>query len=104
MDTVKLLTALHRIDHSPFYPRDILTLYTVITHPGCNGLEICRKLGFPYRSAVQGSIPKLINAGYIEDRRVDRRKTVAVSLYVTDAGREFWKSIRDAGEQENANT
>jgi len=104
MNTIALLTALYRIDHSPFSIRDIMTLYTIITHPGCSGQEVCKLLGFPHRSAVQCALPRLIQEGLIEDRRTDVRKTVATVLHVTDKGRKFWTSLITAGEQENAST
>jgi hypothetical protein len=92
--TVNFLLALRRIDKEGITARDVLILYTVMSNPGCNGIDVLRALSIKDRSSIQLCLLRLISHGFIEDRRTDIRKAVPVCLHVTALGLEFWNELK----------
>lgn len=86
---------LRKIDKSGLTARDVLMLYTIITHPGINGHDAGRKIGLKERSSVTFGMNRLIKRGFIEDRREENLigKGVPNRLYVLPAGVQFWEEF-----------
>jgi DNA-binding MarR family transcriptional regulator len=85
---------MHMLDKAERTPRDVIFLYTVMTHPGSNGKEIANMMGIEDRSSVQSNIDRLMRHGLMEDRRTEIKRTIPNRLYVTPAGVEFWNTFK----------
>lgn len=84
--SMDFLKRMHALDRSGLTPRDILLLWAIRTQPGMMGLELAKKLGYKSRSSVQDGIGRLIDRGYIEDRRPFHNQVTPNDLYILSAG------------------
>ena len=91
---VEFLTRLWKIDKSGLTARDLMLLYTIMTHPGISGLEAANLVGVRARSSVQFSYARLMKREMIEDRRVQESKGVPNRLFILPAGLEFWNQMK----------
>jgi DNA-binding MarR family transcriptional regulator len=90
------LISLLKIDKAKMKARDVVILYTIITHPGISGIEVAHKLGIPERSHIQNALFKMEKMGLIEDHRPDhrRRKANPAIFHATIAGLTLWDSLK----------
>lgn len=93
---VEFLVRLRKIDKSGLTSRDVLLLYTIITHPGIHGHDAGKKIGVVERSSVSFGLNRLVKRGFIEDRREARLvgRGVPNQLYALPAGVEFWNDLK----------
>lgn len=93
---VEFLVRLRKIDKSGLTARDVLLLYTIITHSGIHGHDAGKAIGVAERSSVTFGLNRLIKRGFIEDRREERLvgRGVPNRLYALPAGIEFWNELK----------
>jgi DNA-binding MarR family transcriptional regulator len=85
---------LKKIDRLGMTIREVLTIYAVIHKPGMNGMELIDVLNIKFRSSVQASIRRLVDQGYIADRRTETGTGKASNLQPTEKGIAFWNEIK----------
>lgn len=90
---IDFLVRLGTIDRSTLKVRDILVLWAVSREDGLMGREVAMKLGFKSRSNVQDGIRRLIDQGYVEDRRAVKNQLTPNDLYITPKGTMFLASV-----------
>lgn len=73
---------------------DYRVLWVLATIPGLDGLSIAKYLALPTRSHVQDQLTKLVNRGWVEDRRERKTHYCPAQFHLTDAGREAWEKIK----------
>jgi DNA-binding MarR family transcriptional regulator len=88
------LVQLRKIDLRSLTVRDVLVLYVVMKSPGLSGVDVANKLGIADRSSIASNIQRLEREGYIEDRRIERRKAIPAVLHIKPAGVAFWDEIK----------
>lgn len=93
-EVTDFLVRLRKIDKRGLKAKDILVLFVIMEKPGCAGIEISDKLGIKDRSSIASNIHRLEREGFIEDRRIERRKAVPSILHVLPAGLDFWNDIK----------
>ncbi len=91
--TVDFMARLRKIDKSGLKVRDTMVLWVIAREHGVMGKEVATKLGFPSRSHIQDGIRRLMDIGYIEDRRPHRNQQTPNELYATEAGNSFLAEI-----------
>lgn len=81
---------LRKLDNAKLTPREVLLMWAISREPGMMGYELAKKLGYPSRSMVQIGIRRLVDFGFIEDRRpVIRNRKIPNDLYIAPAGEKF---------------
>jgi len=91
---VDFLVRLRKLDKAGVTHRDVITLYTIIANPGVNGQEAGKMMGISDRSNIQMGLARLERKGLIEDRRVERIKSIPSIFHATPAGIAFWNDIK----------
>lgn len=91
---VTFLSKLRKIDLRTLTVRDVLVLYAIIKRPGIAGVELAHTLGFTDRSSIASNVLRLEREGFIDDRRLERRKATPAIFHPTQKGLEFWDDIK----------
>lgn len=91
--TVDFMTRLRKIDAAHLKIRDTMVLWVIAREHGTMGLEVAKKLGYPSRSHIQDGIRRLIDCGFVEDRRPQRNQQTPNELYATEAGNLFLADV-----------
>jgi DNA-binding MarR family transcriptional regulator len=92
--TVDFMMRLRKIDLPHHLTcRDMLVLWAVAREPGMMGRQLALKLGYKSRSNVQICVARLIQRGFMEDRRPQADCMTPNDLYITPAGENFLMEI-----------
>lgn len=91
----ELLQRLLKIDVAGLTVRDVLCLYVIQAQPGIMGIDLANMVGQQHHSGVSSNISRLVERGFIEDRREKAKKATPSLLYVLPAGVEIWNSLKN---------
>lgn len=94
LGNIPFLLALHKIVREGISARDVLILYAVIARPGISGVEIVASLGIENRSCIHRALLRLIEKGFMEDRRKYAQKAVPAQYHILPAGIAFWEDLK----------
>lgn len=83
------LIRLRKIDNACLKVRDVIVLWAIARTPGMMGLELAKKLGYKGRSHIQDCVVRLVDAGFVEDRRRIRNNHTPNDLHILPAGEVF---------------
>jgi DNA-binding MarR family transcriptional regulator len=91
--TVDFMKRLRQIDNAHLTVRDVIVLWAIAREPGMMGRQLALKIGYKTRSNVQNQFERLIQHGFVEDRRPVANNMTPNDLHITLAGAEFLDEI-----------